>query len=226
MRGLPSNSRQCAAHLAPSSVFFALLSVSRGSAIAAAICLVFLFLAGCATPPEYPQRATVDCSAHTTREGISVGVYPVFSEDELDNYFGTDLIDRGIVPVLVVVENHAPQGSVLISGDSCSSSQTSGADPKESLTSPNTAVWASAAAGPVVGTALALDAGSKRTSLSLKALRSQTVFPGRSGQGFVYLTIPGKLPVKGTVWTVKVRLARAASDQVLDFELPVIWTRE
>jgi len=56
--------------------------------------------------------------AHRTQyEGLIVAADPFVEQNRLNAFFGTDLLANGILPVLVVVENHHSQDSYSLSRD-------------------------------------------------------------------------------------------------------------
>lgn len=202
-------------------------AVSRRSQIVRALKSVELSLglaviAGCATPPAYPSRTATACRSHETKEGLTVGIQPLFDKQELDQYFGTDLVSRGLLPVLVVAENDSGDASYLLSLTNCSLSQGKGYGSEEDLSSRN---YALIVPGGLIGAALVLDAQSKRVGMAVKELRDQTVSPGQTEQGFVYFSLPEQKPSRGSQVLVKVRVPRIGSHQTLEFELPFVWER-
>ena len=72
-------------------------------------CLVFVFLAGCSVkhlpdvvaqqPETYRYRNSVD--------GIDVAVDPYLEEQRIIEYFGTNILSEGILPVHLVIRNNS-----------------------------------------------------------------------------------------------------------------------
>jgi len=80
--------------------------------------LVSLLFAGCSTPVQIEPVQLQEVSSYrltTKRAGFAAAVDPYFETARLKTHFGTDLLARGILPVLVVFRNYdAPGGFVLL----------------------------------------------------------------------------------------------------------------
>lgn len=179
-------------------------------------------LSGCATPPPYPSVTAEACRVHNAQQGLEVGIKPLFDKQELDHYFGTDMVSRGILPVLVVAENHSTNASYLLAANNCSLSQSSGFAKKTDLPSGNALGWAFG--GGLISTAIVADAQSKRTGMAIKELHAQTVSPGQSDQGFAYFRVPDTLR-QGQQLVATVRVPCLGVNQILTFKLPFVWER-
>lgn len=184
--------------------------------------LTLALVAGCATPPAYPTRAAADCRAQATKEGLTIGIHPIFDKQEAEHYFGSDLLLRGLLPVLVVVENHSKDASYLLSMNNCSLSQSTGYGSKADLPSRE---GAALIPGGLIGLAITCNAYNKRTGMAIKELRDQTVSPGQTEDGFVYFKVPTKGTAKGCQLITKVHVPRLGDHQALEFELPLTWER-
>ena len=81
-------------------------------------CLAFVFaLSGCATKviPAYQAKSVSAYSLKDTKDGLSIAVHAITDEKESDKYFGTNLIDSGILAVLVKAENAVGSSSKTLS---------------------------------------------------------------------------------------------------------------
>ena len=183
-------------------------------------------IAGCATPPAYPAKLARDCRYNAAKEGVTMGVQPVFSKMELSHYFETDLVSRGILPLLCVVQNNSVDASYLLLKTNCTVVEAVGVASKEDLPTLRTqGLVIEAIFGLGIGEGMVYNATRQRTSLADNELNDQTVSPGESARGFVYMKIPKNPPARGASMHVQVRLPRIATTNQLDFDLPITWER-
>ena len=87
--------------------------------VAAAV--MVLTLTGCSTVEIQKERAqpALAYSSHTEFGGLVISVEPYTEKDRLVKFFGCDLVARGVLPVLVVIENvEAGDGYVLLKENS------------------------------------------------------------------------------------------------------------
>ena len=70
------------------------------------ILFITILVSGCPTLPlEYPVQGVDQYRWTSTKGGLAVAIHPLVNETENKKYFGTDLIARGILPVLIVFQN-------------------------------------------------------------------------------------------------------------------------
>ncbi len=185
---------------------------SRGVGLAL---LGMLVAAGCGTPTpsgDAAARLTPDPHASSaTERGVTLRAAPVSGADRQRQAFGTDLSSRGVVPILVTVENGGPMplnlrgrdlflevgetrlrasspalvGSSIGEGGGVTAASIAGA---ALLGLPGMMV-ASAAAGQ--GNRQNLQTSSE--AFAAIGLRDSAVPPGGSARGFVFFTPPPAL---------------------------------
>jgi hypothetical protein len=153
---------------------------------------------GCAHQfPDYPARTAGDCTIHVAADGAALGAEPIFDRATAEQYFEVDMAGRGILPVYVVVENHAPGRTLLASREQFSIVDVKVAGDKNDVAN-STAGAIIAMTGAVaisapllfIGGAMASDADNVKTNFDRKAFQPQTVSPGSSASGFVFFKIP------------------------------------
>lgn len=81
--------------------------------------IIFLpMMTGCALPwvkiSEVPIKPATQYKFCFEQEGLVIAVDPFFEEERLKTFFGTDLLKHGILPILVVTENHDPKSGYLL----------------------------------------------------------------------------------------------------------------
>jgi len=208
---------------------------------ALALPLAGLFL-GCASSVEpYPTRSPEALSAHEERSGLTVAAAPLVKRKESKRYFGADLTDAEIVPILIVVRNASPDASYLLLEDRVSIAIPSGAAaradhaPTSNQRAMGTQVaglvllGASGAFPPLVlvglpvylvGATMEPDNREVQGRLVANALRSTTLSPGAQTQGFVYFARKD-FPKGSQACVVTIELARMDGGAAERFELPI-----
>jgi hypothetical protein len=149
--------------------------------------------------PDYPVQSASQYSSCQTKNGISLAIEPVQDADEQKKYFGTKFGGQGFLPVLVVLENASEDSSLLLQ-KGLITYRIEGKESKEV----NGSVSVRSKSGEVVGlygaialslpamfvaAALLSSASKVQQNILVKELRSQTIAPGKAGNGFLYLPI-------------------------------------
>jgi hypothetical protein len=75
-----------------------------------------LMLNSCAiaVPPEVKIKPTITYKYYDEKDGLKISIDPIFEENRVKEYFGTDLDSLGILPVLIVAENSSSKSSYLV----------------------------------------------------------------------------------------------------------------
>ena len=169
--------------------------------------------------------------------GLVVAVHPVTSEAEVDATFNSDLLGKGVVPILVVIENRNPSASFVIAKDqvavvdTSSAASTTSALPKVAS---STAGGATQAAGfvailaapvlavplVVAGLKMASDAQVIQHNLADKAFYSRTVGPGEKAHGYIYFQVPKGTELAGH-HHVLIEVRDSATNEPLTFDFPI-----
>lgn len=80
------------------------------------MCLADLLLISCA--PAEPPDITVEPASRYTLfledNGMQVAIEPFLDRAQNELYFGTPMVDRNIIPLLIVAENHSDSTSYLL----------------------------------------------------------------------------------------------------------------
>lgn len=176
-------------------------------------------LCGCSsTFPDYPRASIQECPWKATNPPVVVAVSPLTNGDEIKTYFGTNLLARDILPVLVVVENREGTSSIvvdrskieLLGGEAGTQSmQSSGGRTGEIVATAGavalvTGPLAAAPVGVLIGGKMASDAQRVQQNMMTKRLDRHTVSPGGEVHGFVYFDISrydGDYPKAATIRT-------------------------
>jgi hypothetical protein len=189
--------------------------------------------AGCSTMsvPLAPIQPIESYPLRQEMRQLTVAVHPVTSAQEIDATFKTDLLDRGIVPILVIIDNKHPSASFIVArvGVAVVHNETAArsaaalpAARSETGAQVATVVGAALISLPLVigGMKFASDAQVIQHNLADKAFYSHTVAPGRRAQGYLYFDASNGKPLAGH-HHVLVEVREAATRDPLRFVFPI-----
>lgn len=200
---------------------------------------LLFFGAGCTTMSVTPLT-TCDAAAyaqHDQKGGLVIGIQPITNKGEVKDMFKVNLLDKGLLPILVVAENQSVSDSFIIakekitvltdaSGASSSSQRkqvTSGATGTAlGITGAALAGVGSLAAVPLVitGMKLASNATVIQHGLADKEFYSRTLGPGEKAQGFVYFQFPKESPPTGGHHVVaEIKNSATGETAIFDFSV-------
>jgi len=189
----------------------------RGASALAAVLAV-----GCQAPALVDPGADgpVVYPHHTERESVVLSADPYFEEARVRQVFGELIADRSVLPVLVRVENASAQ-SVVVRPDDLQLRPASGAglEQTEDVERRRVNLVAVLLVGAWVAVAdMRVERTKADARLSELVLRSTTLAPGASAEGFVYFGLPaGEMPERlALTWTLSVPGSTGVS-----FELPL-----
>lgn len=186
-------------------------------------------MSGCATMslPEYEPAPPSEFRARASVESLDVAAYAMESEQEVTTYFGANLPNEGVLPVLVVVSNHGPKSFLLRRDDvllqagpavaGAASTAQSGVDSGGT----GVAVAGAVLMSPILqftGFKMMSDAQVIARNMAAKELQATTVSPGKTVHGFVYFGMTRSV-WEQSAWTVRVRLRELGSDTVLNVDI-------
>ncbi len=147
--------------------------------------------------PDYPVRQPSSYRVAAQQDEVSIGLDSVESVPDQLTYFHTTLSPNGFLPVLVVVHNRSKSDSLLLDKGAITYGfgDSDKAAPKENSVGQKVAISTTSAIpfiGPFIAMGLAKDASEVKQNLMLRELQSQTISPGDTAHGFLYLPIPKK----------------------------------
>ena len=201
--------------------------------------VVLVFLGpGCSTMKMTPlTTGRADSYAqHEQKNGVVVGIRPMTGKREIKDMFKVNLLDKGVLPILVVAENQSASASFIIAKDkvsilneatgTTSSSQrkkvTSGSGEALAITGGILVATGSLVAAPLLFTGMqkASNATVIEFNLADKEFYSWTLGPGEKAQGFVYFQFPKGSPPSGN-YHVVAEVKNPASGEATSFDFPV-----
>ncbi len=196
-----------------------------------------LMLTGCSTMKVAPLT-TGSADSYTQHEqtnGVVVGIRPITDKREIEDIFKVNLLDKGLLPILVVVENQSASDSFIIAKDkvyvlneatgTTSSSQrkkvTSGGGEALEITGGLLVAAGSLVAAPLLFTGMqkASNASVIEFNLADKEFYSWTLGPGEKAKGFVYFQFSKDSPPSGN-YHVVVEVKNPATGETTAFDFP------
>jgi len=196
-----------------------------------------LMLAGCSTMKMAPLT-TGSAGSYTQHEqtnGVVVGIRPMTDKQEIMDTFKINLLEKGLLPILVVVENQSASDSFIIAKDkvyvlneatgTTSSSQrkkvTSGGGEALAITGGILVATGSLVAAPLLFTGMqkASNASVIEFNLADKEFYSWTLGPGEKAQGFVYFQFTKNSPPSGN-YHVVAEVKNPATGEATTFDFP------
>jgi hypothetical protein len=203
-----------------------------------------LVLQGCSTMqlPDYPQASANSHKNSTTKNDLCIGLRAMTDPRDLEQYFGTDLSARNVLPVYVVAENKNASSSFVVSQEHISLQHNATKDTVRqgdyTVTGKSSGGAAAAMMGAggllvvpliaapvlpvlIVGGAKAMsNASVVKRNLASKGLWTRTVSPGKSVDGFVYFNLPEK---NGSVkdYSLVIQVDELGNDAKHEFILPL-----
>lgn len=179
------------------------------------VCGLAMLASGCSTMsvPDLKVRNADTYEQHQEKEGLAIGIHVMTDTEEVKKTFGMNLLEKGITPVLIVVENRSPSASFVVAKEKVyildevtgKTDTTNVKDVTTGKSAAGAALGVAAVAGAAVGSVVAIPfiiASSKLASdaqvieygIANKEFSSSTLDPGVKAEGFIYFQLPKKLP--------------------------------
>lgn len=190
--------------------------------------------AGCATMDvtELKTQSAASYANTAEKNGVKIAVHPVTGK-EMKDTFRTDLLSKGVLPILVVAENHSASSSYILAKDRVFvlSGTATNISQQTKVASESGGVAAGVAGAALLSPALLL-AGLKMASdatviqhnLGDKELYSRTLGPGQKAQGFIYYNFPKGAKLEDS-YRVLVDLKDAATSESTPFDFKITLTQ-
>jgi len=198
---------------------------------------------GCSTmkvPPLNSGKAD-SYTPHQLKNGVVVGIHPMTDKREVEDMFKVNLLDKGLLPILVVVENQSLDASFIVAQNklavlNAATGTSSPSQRKKVTTNAGEAMQASGAIMvslggfvlpllliglPIECTGMqhASDASVIEFNLGDKEFYSRTLGPGEKAQGFVYFQYPKESLTAGS-YHVVAEVKNSATGETTTFDFP------
>jgi len=170
----------------------------------------FLFACAPSRQADIDSSLVSAATQRIAKEGLVVSVKPLLNDEQIIKYFGSNIKNDYILPVFVSAHNKTGNSVFLIDSDSASVSNTGYTEKllniqqAKKVTSEKDQGLSMAVAmvpilWPVYGDSISnpektVASKIKGQNLALKALRKQTLPPGKKLSGFVYYMLPDDQP--------------------------------
>jgi hypothetical protein len=160
--------------------------------------------------PEYPMQPASAYANKVVDSGLIVAIEVVGDTEQQKKYFNSNLNSRGILPVLVVIQNTSAENAYLFDKSAVALGNTIEAIGKGALK-----------AGALLGSGGLLDVtllppGQMRMALTRREIRSKTLSPGSTVSGFVYIPISIDAPRKSVHLQVPLTNAHSSEIEVIN----------
>jgi hypothetical protein len=210
---------------------------------------ISLMIMGCSVKmSEVKIKPPLQYNLCQEQNGLKVAVDPFFEKERMENFFGTDMLSYGILPVLVVIENnHSNSGflfqktyfSIAIKGEnSDTKSGTDATIPKNQKIldlekNPELAVAMGVISVVAPGIVLSLtplmmyedikriNIMKKNYNMMMKAFIDKTIFPKESHSGFLYFQVKDQQVIRNVV-AIIVKTKNTLTDEELRFVFQIV----
>jgi hypothetical protein len=119
--------------------------------------------------PDYPVHPAGEYAVTSERGGVTIGVQPVEDLDDQKTYFDAKLTPQGFIPVFVVIQNGSADTVLFDESNVGYGGAFYGFSPDRGLTK-------------------------IQENIVKRRIKSQTLSPGSSVHGFLYIPVPKKGP--------------------------------
>lgn len=198
---------------------------------------------GCSTMKVAPLTTgkAESYTPHEQKSGVVVGIHPMTDKRDIEDMFKVNLLDKGLVPILVVVENQNPDASFIVTQNKVVvlNAATGVSSPSQRKKVTSNAGEAMQASGAIMvslggfvlpllliglpiectGMQHASDASVIEFNLGDKEFYSRTLGPGEKAQGFVYFQYPKESPAAGN-YHVVAEVKNSATGETTTFDFP------
>ena len=198
---------------------------------------------GCSTMKVVPLTTSnaTSYTQHEEKDGLIVGIRPMTDKREVEDMFKVNLLDKGLVPILVVAENQSPSANFIIAKNKLcvqnGATGTSNSSQRKKVTSSTGEVMANTGGVMValggfalplliVGMPIEFTGMQKASNASViefnladKEFYSWTLGPDEKAQGFVYLQLPKDAPAAAN-YRLVAEVQNSATGEATTFDLP------
>jgi hypothetical protein len=199
--------------------------------------LLASLLVGCGTMEVTPLKTrSADTYANTAQKnGVTIGVQPLTDRREVKETFKVNLLEKGLLPILLVAENHSTSSTfilakekVFVLNEATGATNTSQREKmaSEAVGNAGTAIGVATMSLPLVLASLkmASDATVIQHNLADKELYSRTLGPGQRAHGFIYFHYPKGTALSGG-YHVVVELKDSSTGETTPFDFKVSLTQ-
>lgn len=167
----------------------------------------------------------------TMVDSLAVTLYPLTAGEEIQKYFGANLLEDGILPVYFFAENRDDSASFVFQKEKfyLGTQEDFQALNVQQVQSSKEAMGSSLIAlGGLVtvfgGIKLVSDAKVVRHNIQKKQLHLKTLSPGKKMEGFLFFKIPEKQN-ESQFWTIHFKPLNLQTHNLLEMSIDFQWTK-
>jgi hypothetical protein len=210
------------------------LDAGKRRSLRTLVILVLLSVSGCAGRPlpDFPRDELERYQISRIEGDAAVAIQPLMDRREVEKYFGLNLLDRGILPVFLLIENRADDRTLVFDARRLALKAKQEHPLRGDSDLEDDRAWqAAAATGAVllslpimiVASKMISNQAEREQNLATKELRSQTLEPSGATSGFAYFDV-GSVDLS-SAWTLRVELMETRSRSWKAVELHFDWIR-
>jgi len=175
--------------------------------------------------PKLETRNADACEHHIEQAGLVVGVHAITDKAEADQVFNANLLNKGILPILLVAENRNASDSFIITKEKVyvvdEQTLANAKSQRKDVTSGQVAAGTvMTLVGPLfVGLKMLSDATVIQHNLADKEFYSRTLAPGQKAQGFIYFQFTNPASLARTNYHVVAQVKDSSADKIIPFDL-------
>lgn len=178
--------------------------------------------------PDFPIRPIRSYAIHDEKSGIAIAVVPLDDSADQKTYFSIDARSKRFLPVFVVLQNETRDVSCMLNRDEITFgsgeaalvhlTRGSAGASRDGERLADTGVILGSLPLAIVGTVKMIKAAEVKQNILKKELRSQTLSPGQTGHGFLYVPVDAATNPREKI-RLRVRLSLTGSKTPVEFDL-------
>ena len=192
------------------------------------VCGLAMLASGCSTmsAPDLKVQNADTYEQHQEKEGLVIGIHVMTDKLEVEKAFNINLLEKQVVPILVVAENRNPSASFIIAKEKVyvlddTSGKADTSLRKEVTTGKAVAGNVLQAMGGavtvVVGAKMVSDASVIEYGIAKNQFSSSTLGPSDKARGFLYFQLPKNLPPSAK-YHIVAQVKNSSTGTVLPFD--------
>ena len=204
--------------------------------VAALVVALTVLTTGCTMGvPEFKVRETASYPSTSEKDGLVIAVHPTIDAGEMEETFRINLVEKGLLPVLVVADNRSATRSFILATENIRLAERGLDQANDGRRSPVTSegpgmgLTTAGAFAPlvpvllpllIVGVKMVSDAQVIEHNVADKAFYSRTLDPGQKAFGYLYMTLPKEARPGGS-YDLTLRALDAADGRETTFVVPI-----
>lgn len=183
---------------------------------------LLFWISGCSSPhyPDYPHKTLAEYKSYTKHHDLSVAAEALTDPQEIKNYFGSNILEDGILPVHIVVINNSEKDSYILLKENIGLLETANISSEDRLQvghdAENLRDIGLILISPILYAYGDTQAIGQTENFVLKEFQRESIEPGQRASGFIYFRRPD---ISINVLTVRVTLLEPLAGQKVAVDL-------